>query len=384
MRKAKLHRKTAETEIQIALTIDGRGKYEVSTGIRFLDHMLELFARHGAFDLKLTASGDLDVDQHHTVEDVGIALGEVFDRALADRRGILRAGYFVMPMDETLGLAAVDFGGRSAAVVDTKVRAAKVGDLQVELVSDFFEGFARGARTLRALQPSQDRSPLQGFRAGVARRLLARPAPWPHAAQYQRPFMIAIIDYGAGNLVSVKKAFAYLGTEVVVTNQPAVVAAADKIVFPGVGHFSALQALDQTGLRESLLQAAYAAKPMLGVCLGMQWLFEGSEECAAIAGSAIFRGKCAQFPPSVKSPHVGWNSLAIQDGSRLLRGIAQNTFVYYTHSFHAPVIAASTAISEYGVQFTAAVEQENVFGVQFHPEKSGEAGLAILKNFCEI
>ena len=123
MRKATLHRKTAETEIQIALTIEGRGKYEVSTGIRFLDHMMELFARHGGFDLKLAAVGDLDVDQHHTVEDVGIALGEVFDRALGDRRGILRAGYFVMPMDETLGLAAVDFGGRAAAVVDTKVRA---------------------------------------------------------------------------------------------------------------------------------------------------------------------------------------------------------------------------------------------------------------------
>ncbi|MGA2021142.1 MAG: imidazoleglycerol-phosphate dehydratase HisB [Candidatus Sulfotelmatobacter sp.] len=146
MRKAKLHRKTAETEIRIALTIEGRGKYEVATGIRFLDHMLELFARHGGFDLKLTAVGDLDVDQHHTVEDVGIALGEVFDRALGDRRGILRAGYFVMPMDETLGLAAVDFGGRATAVVDTKVRAVRVGDLQSELVYDFFEGFARGAR----------------------------------------------------------------------------------------------------------------------------------------------------------------------------------------------------------------------------------------------
>ena len=146
MRKGKLHRKTAETEIAVALTIEGRGKYEVTTGIRFLDHMLNLFARHGGFDLKLSAVGDLDVDQHHTVEDVGIALGEVFDRALGDRRGILRAGYFVMPMDETLGLAAVDFGGRAAAVVDTKVRATRVGDLQVELVSDFFEGFARGAR----------------------------------------------------------------------------------------------------------------------------------------------------------------------------------------------------------------------------------------------
>ena len=146
MRKARLHRKTAETEIKIALTIEGRGKYEVSTGIRFLDHMLELFARHGGFDLRIKAVGDLEVDQHHTVEDVGIALGEVFDRALGNRRGILRAGYFVMPMDETLGLAAVDFGGRAAAVVDTRVRATRVGDLQVELVYDFFEGFARGAR----------------------------------------------------------------------------------------------------------------------------------------------------------------------------------------------------------------------------------------------
>jgi imidazoleglycerol-phosphate dehydratase len=146
VRKARVHRATAETEIRIALTIEGRGKYDVSTGIHFLDHMLELFARHGGFDLKLKAVGDLEVDQHHTVEDVGIALGEVFDRALGDRRGILRAGYFLMPMDETLGLASIDFGGRAAAVVDTRVHGARVGDLQVELVCDFFEGFARGAR----------------------------------------------------------------------------------------------------------------------------------------------------------------------------------------------------------------------------------------------
>jgi len=145
MRKASLRRSTTETDIQISLTIEGRGKYDVSTGIRFLDHMLELFARHGAFDLKLKGQGDLDVDQHHTVEDVGIVLGEAFQQALGNKRGIMRAGYFVMPMDETLGLAAVDFSGRSAAVIDTKVRARHVGDLQSELVHDFFEGFARGA-----------------------------------------------------------------------------------------------------------------------------------------------------------------------------------------------------------------------------------------------
>jgi imidazoleglycerol-phosphate dehydratase len=146
MRKAGLHRHTTETDIHISLTIEGRGKYDVSTGIRFFDHMLELFTRHGAFDLKLKATGDLDVDQHHTVEDVGISLGEAFRSALGDKRGIMRAGYFLMPMDETLGLAAVDFSGRAAAVVDTRVRIRTVGDLQAELVYDFFEGFARGAQ----------------------------------------------------------------------------------------------------------------------------------------------------------------------------------------------------------------------------------------------
>jgi imidazoleglycerol-phosphate dehydratase len=146
MRKTSLHRATTETDIRLALTIEGRGRYEIATGIRFLDHMLELFARHGAFDLKLKARGDLDVDQHHTVEDVGIALGEAFARALGDKRGIMRAGYFVMPMDETLGVAAVDFSGRTACVINTQVSARQVGDLQSELVDDFFEGFARGAR----------------------------------------------------------------------------------------------------------------------------------------------------------------------------------------------------------------------------------------------
>jgi imidazoleglycerol-phosphate dehydratase len=145
MRKAAIDRNTRETQIRVRLAIEGRGRYRISTGIRFLDHMLELFAHHGGFDLELRARGDLDVDQHHTVEDVGIALGQAFSRALGSKRGILRAGYFVMPMDETLGLAAVDFSGRAAAVVDTKVRMRLVGDLQSELVDDFFDGFARGA-----------------------------------------------------------------------------------------------------------------------------------------------------------------------------------------------------------------------------------------------
>ena len=146
VRSAEIRRKTKETSIRIRLTIEGKGRYNVSTGVRFFDHMLELFAHHGGFNLELIAKGDLDVDQHHTVEDVGISLGQAFAEALGNKRGILRAGYFVMPMDETLGLAAVDFSGRPAAVVDTKVRTRVVGDFQSELVHDFFDGFARGAR----------------------------------------------------------------------------------------------------------------------------------------------------------------------------------------------------------------------------------------------
>jgi imidazoleglycerol-phosphate dehydratase len=146
VRRGVIERQTTETSISIRLTLDGKGRYDVRTGVRFLDHMLELFTRHGGFDLRLQAAGDLDVDQHHTVEDIGIALGEAVEAALGTRRGINRAGYFVMPMDESIGVVAIDLGGRAHAVVETRVKTQKVGDLQADVLTDFFEGFARGAR----------------------------------------------------------------------------------------------------------------------------------------------------------------------------------------------------------------------------------------------
>jgi len=146
VRKAVIDRRTAETQIKVSLTLDGKGRYDNHTGIRFLDHMLDLVARHGGFDLKVKAAGDLDVDQHHTVEDTGIALGEAVASALGTKRGINRAGYFVMPMDETLAVAAIDLSGRPYCVIDTAVTVQMVGDLQTELVQDFFEGFANAAR----------------------------------------------------------------------------------------------------------------------------------------------------------------------------------------------------------------------------------------------
>jgi imidazoleglycerol-phosphate dehydratase len=176
VRKATLQRDTKETQIRVSLAVDGHGKYKISTGIRFFDHMLELFAHHGGFDLQLKATGDLDVDQHHTVEDVGIALGQAFAKALGDKKGILRAGYFLMPMDETLALAAVDFSGRTAAVIDTSVKVRLVGDLQSELVYDFFEGFARGANAnvhLKVLYGRSNHHKIEALFKAFARALRA-------------------------------------------------------------------------------------------------------------------------------------------------------------------------------------------------------------------
>ena len=186
-RKIRIERNTKETRIRLALNIDGRGRYKVSTGIRFFDHMLELVSHHGAFDLDLAATGDLDVDQHHTVEDVGIALGQAFEKALGEKKGILRAGYFLMPMDETLGLAAVDFCGRTSIEVETKVKVHLVGDLQAELVHDFFEGFARGAHAnvhVRTLYGRSNHHKIEALFKAFARAV--RAACWrdPRMAEF--------------------------------------------------------------------------------------------------------------------------------------------------------------------------------------------------------
>jgi glutamine amidotransferase len=195
--------------------------------------------------------------------------------------------------------------------------------------------------------------------------------------------MIAIVDYGAGNISSVKKALEHLRAAAQVTSDPLVIAAAEKIIVPGVGHFSRCHALNEN-LRTPVLDAIGSGKPFLGICVGMQWLFAGSTEAPETPGAALFAGECSRFPAAVKSPHVGWNQIEVRDGSRLLRGVSNGAFVYYTHSYRAPVIEQTTAGTNYGGVFSAAVERDNVFGVQFHPEKSAETGLKILENFCAL
>jgi glutamine amidotransferase len=202
--------------------------------------------------------------------------------------------------------------------------------------------------------------------------------------------VIAVIDYKGGNLTSVIKALKYLGAETQVTQDPEVVRGAEKVVLPGVGHFQATSLLGELGLTEAVRGSVARGAWFLGICVGLQWLFEGSSEAPGVAGLGQFAGMCERFPAlyggvELKAPHVGWNSLEqVSPDSRLLRGVKDGGFVYYTHSWRAPVVEATAAVTEYGGAFTAVAERGNVMGVQFHPEKSSAVGLQVLRNFVEL
>jgi imidazole glycerol-phosphate synthase subunit HisH len=198
------------------------------------------------------------------------------------------------------------------------------------------------------------------------------------------PAVIAVIDYKAGNLTSVMKALRSLGADPTLTDDPAVVLGAEKLILPGVGHFAATRFLEDRGLKSAIRQQIARGAPFLGICVGLQWLFAGSTEAPGCAGLGAFPEVCEKFAPGKKVPHVGWNSLALQPESRLFAGIPDGSFVYFTHSWRAPVISATVAVTNYGEPFTAAVERGNLFGVQFHPEKSGNTGLRVLRNFLEL
>lgn len=195
--------------------------------------------------------------------------------------------------------------------------------------------------------------------------------------------MITIVDYGVGNLSSVQRALTYLGRSSLIASDGDTIARAERIILPGVGHFSSTARLKDNGTKDAIRQAIQRGTPFLGICLGMQWLYEGSEEAPEQPGLGLFQGRSKGFPTNVKSPHVGWNSVHLRGSSRLLKNIQDGVFTYYTHSYR---VAANegTAVTEYSGPFVAAVEKDNVFGVQFHPEKSSVAGLTILTNFCQL
>jgi len=196
--------------------------------------------------------------------------------------------------------------------------------------------------------------------------------------------MIAVVDYKAGNLTSVMKSLAAVGADAVSTEDPEVVRRAEKIILPGVGHFAATEFLDRRGLKQAIAERAGAGVPFLGICVGLQWLFSGSTEAPECAALCAFDAVCERFAEGKKIPHVGWNSLDVREGSRLLAGVPTGSFVYFTHSYRAPLVNETVAVTNYGEDFTAAAEKDNMMGVQFHPEKSGAAGLRILRNFVEL
>ncbi len=235
-----------------------------------------------------------------------------------------------------------------------------------------------------------------GYRLQRRRVSLLAYVPWGYVRTLH---VLAVIDYKAGNLTSVVKALHYLDArDVVVTQSPDVVRNADKVVLPGVGHFQATQLLADLGLTEAVRESIAKGAPFLGICVGLQWLFEGSTEAPGTPGLGAFTGLCEHFPAKemrqcdgkeiaveLKSPHVGWNSLEqIRPDSLLLRGVADGSFVYFTHSWRAPVVSATAAVTNYGGAFTSAVERENMMGVQFHPEKSADVGLRVFRNFVEL
>jgi glutamine amidotransferase len=199
--------------------------------------------------------------------------------------------------------------------------------------------------------------------------------------------VIALVDYGAGNLTSVRKALAALDAEFATPASPAELGGAAGLIVPGVGHFAATEALDQSW-RHAIGAAARQGTPLFGICVGMQWLFEGSDEAPGVAGLGVMPGRIARLVGDstrrLKVPHVGWNALDFRGTARLLRGLDAGAQVYFTHSYAAPVTSACVAATTHANTFASAVERDNVFGVQFHPEKSGEAGLQILRNFLEI
>ena len=298
-----IDRRTAETQIKVTLALDGKGRYENRTGIRFLDHMLDLVARHGGFDLKVKATGDLDVDQHHTVEDVGIALGEAVaggDRQQArhQSRRLLR---------DADGRNAGGRRDRSRAAGRTRwstprSRCALVGDLQTELVHDFFDGFAMAARAnvhLKVMYGRSNHHKIEACFKAFARALrvavLERQAPGADAAEHQGPAVIALVDYGAGNLTSVRKALAAIGANVVDAD-------GRRRARPRPRHHRARRRplrLDARALtddwRAAIKTTVDDGVPLLGICVGLQWLFEGSDEAPDVEGLGVFKGTCLHF-----------------------------------------------------------------------------------------
>ena len=398
-RTADIARETKETNVALTLGLDGTGAGTRTTGVGFLDHMLDLLARHGRFDLDVTVRGDLETGAHHTVEDTGIVFGQALDRALGDRAGITRYGAATVPMDEARASCAIDISGRPYCSFAAQLPPGGTGGFDHELAEEFFR--ARGQRGAhdhphrrrgRHQRPPHDRGGLQGLRPRAARGGRHRPdrdgRPLDQGDPDAVTPSIGIVDHGMGNRRSVEKALERVGARVVLTADHDALRAADGLVVPGVGAFAAaMRAMRELGLDELVIERAGEGTPVLGLCLGMQLLFDASTELGGDRGLGLLPGQVVALEPgALKIPHIGWNEVAFTRPSPLLEGLGERAAFYHVHSFVARPDEDGDVLGrgDYGGPFTSIVGRGDVYGVQFHPEKSSAAGLALLANFTSV
>lgn len=394
LRRGTVQRTTAETDISVSIDLDGSGTADVSTGLPFFDHMLDQIGRHGGFDLTVSATGDLHVDGHHTVEDVGIAVGEAFREAVGDKAGVRRFASGLYPLDEALIEVALDLSGRPYVVVDLpfgEVLALGSPPFNPEMAEHFLVSFATSAAiTLHVTKrgaptpTTSSRPPSRAWPARCAMRYGWKvwASPPPRAPCDRRAPRIAVIDYGIGNLRSAEKALLHLGADAALVGDPEAIEAADAAVLPGVGAFGAcMDALDASGLADVARSFAASGRPFLGICVGMQLLYEASDETPGRTGLGILEGTVGLIEGAVKRPQMQWNRLSVSSQNHPLIAGADGAWMYFVHSYAAPSGDEVIATCDYGGAVTAAVARGNVWAVQFHPEKSGDAGLALLENF---
>ncbi len=402
MRTATITRKTAETDISVELSLDGSGSYDNATGVGFFDHMLDQLARHAMLDLTVRAEGDLHIDDHHTVEDTGIAIGQALAQALGDKRGIRRYGECSLPMDDTLVRAALDLSGRPWLGWGVAMTAPRIGSFDTELVREFFQALStHGGITLHVdlVRGVNSHHIAEAAFKAVARALRMAVEPDPRAERraaldqgHALTVTTVLIDYESGNLHSAEKAFQRMaretgGGEVIVSARPEDVARADRIVLPGDGAFpSCMAALrDRSGLHDALVEAVEArGRPFLGICVGMQLMSRMGHEYTATPGFGWIDGEVRRIAaPGLKVPHMGWNDLVIDRPHPVLDGIATGDHAYFVHSYQIEMDDPEQRLAhcDYGGDVTAIVASGTRVGTQFHPEKSQAAGLRLIANF---
>ena len=392
MRQAEIERNTFETKIKLSLNLDAQEPVDIQTGVGFFDHMLTLFARHGRMSLVVKADGDLWVDSHHTVEDVGIVLGQALKEALGDKAGINRYGTAFVPMDETLGMASLDLSGRSFLVFDASFDNPKLGNFDTELVEEFFQALAFNVQMnlhLKILHGKNNHHKSESlFKAtGRALREAITINPDIHGVNSTKGMLIIVIDYDAGNTANVLRALEKIGVTAELSADKEKILAADGLILPGVGAYpTAMAELERRGLVAVIKEAVAQGVPLLGICLGMQILTEKGLEHEETDGLGFIPGVCRPIPASKEQPvpHMGWNDLAVKQASPLTDGL-DGQAVYFVHSYFTDVPSQYIDVTaDYSIEVPAMIHKDNVYGAQFHPEKSGDIGLGILEKFAGL